>query len=90
MSVDEWRAVIDVHLNGSFFVARAAAPHFKSQGSGAYVHMTSKFGTHGQPRQANYSAAKLGIVGLSKSIAIDMEENAQSARTASRRGRGQQ
>src|SRR6185503_5548280 len=41
MSVEEWRAVIDVHLNGSFYVARAAAPHFKSQESGCYIHMTS-------------------------------------------------
>src|SRR3954464_10748314 len=72
MSVDEWRAVIDVHLNGSFYVARAAAPHFKSQQSGAYVHMTSTSGLIGNLGQANYSAAKLGIVGLSKSIALDM------------------
>jgi NAD(P)-dependent dehydrogenase (short-subunit alcohol dehydrogenase family) len=72
MSVDEWRAVIDVHLNGSFYVARAAAPHFKSQESGAYVHMTSTSGLVGNLGQANYSAAKLGIVGLSKSIALDM------------------
>ena len=72
MSVEEWRAVIDVHLNGSFYVARAAAPHFKSQESGAYVHMTSTSGLVGNLGQANYSAAKLGIVGLSKSIALDM------------------
>ncbi len=72
MSVDEWRAVIDVHLNGSFYVARAAAPHFKTQASGAYVHMTSTSGLVGNLGQANYSAAKLGIVGLSKSIALDM------------------
>ena len=72
MSIDEWRAVIDVHLNGSFYVARAAAPHFKSQQSGAYVHMTSTSGLVGNLGQANYSAAKLGIVGLSKSIALDM------------------
>ena len=72
MSVEEWRAVIDVHLNGSFYVARAAAPHFKSQQSGAYVHMTSTSGLIGNLGQANYSAAKLGIVGLSKSIALDM------------------
>ena len=71
MSVDEWRAVIDVHLNGSFYVARAAAPHFKTQESGAYVHMTSTSGLVGNLGQANYSAAKLGIVGLSKSIALD-------------------
>lgn len=72
MSVEEWRAVIDVHLNGSFYVARAAAPHFRSQQSGCYVHMTSTSGLVGNFGQANYSAAKLGIVGLSKSIALDM------------------
>jgi len=72
MSVDEWRAVIDVHLNGSFYVARAAAPHFKAQESGAYIHMTSTSGLVGNLGQANYAAAKLAIVGLSKSIALDM------------------
>jgi NAD(P)-dependent dehydrogenase (short-subunit alcohol dehydrogenase family) len=72
MSVDEWRAVVDVHLNGSFFVARAAAPHFKSQSSGSYVHMTSTSGLIGNLGQANYAAAKMGIVGLSKCIAMDM------------------
>jgi NAD(P)-dependent dehydrogenase (short-subunit alcohol dehydrogenase family) len=72
MSVEEWRAVIDVHLNGSFYVSRAAAPHFKSQQSGCYVHMTSTSGLVGNLGQANYAAAKLGIVGLSKSIALDM------------------
>ena len=72
MSGEEWRAVIDVHLNGSFYVARAAAPHFKSQESGACVHMTSTSGLVGNLGQANYSAAKLGIAGLSKSIALDM------------------
>jgi NAD(P)-dependent dehydrogenase (short-subunit alcohol dehydrogenase family) len=72
MSVEEWRAVIDVHLNGSFYVSRAAAPYLKSQESGCYVHMTSTSGLVGNLGQANYSAAKLGIVGLSKSIALDM------------------
>ncbi|MDH4095088.1 MAG: SDR family oxidoreductase [Betaproteobacteria bacterium] len=72
MSVEEWRAVIDVHLNGAFYVSRAAAPYFKSQNSGSYVHMTSTSGLIGNLGQANYSAAKLGIVGLSKSIALDM------------------
>lgn len=72
MSLEEWQAVINVHLNGSFYVARAAAPHFKAQASGSYVHMTSTSGLIGNPGQANYSAAKLGLVGLSKSIALDM------------------
>jgi len=47
MSVEEWRTVLDVHLNGSFFAARAAAPYFKSQESGCYVHMTSTSGLIG-------------------------------------------
>ncbi len=72
MSIEEWQAVINVHLNGSFYVARAAAPHFKAQASGAYIHMTSTSGLIGSPGQANYSAAKLGLVGLSKTIALDM------------------
>ncbi|HEX6530071.1 MAG TPA: SDR family oxidoreductase, partial [Burkholderiales bacterium] len=49
-----------------------AAPYFKSQNSGCYVHMTSTSGLVGNLGQANYSAAKLGITALSKSIALDM------------------
>jgi NAD(P)-dependent dehydrogenase (short-subunit alcohol dehydrogenase family) len=74
MSADEWDAVIKVHLYGSFFVSRAAAPHFKEQESGCYVHMTSTSGLVGNFGQANYSAAKLGITALSKSIALDMQK----------------
>lgn len=73
MSPDEWDAVLKVHLYGSFNVSRAAAPHFKEQGSGAFVHMTSTSGLIGNLGQANYSAAKLGIAALSKSIALDMQ-----------------
>jgi NAD(P)-dependent dehydrogenase (short-subunit alcohol dehydrogenase family) len=72
MSVDEWKAVIDVHLNGSFYMAKAVAAIFKSEERGAFVHMTSTSGLIGNFGQANYAAAKLGIVGLSKSIALDM------------------
>lgn len=74
MSEVDWRAVIDVHLNGAFQVAKAAAGFFKDQGSGAYVHFTSTSGLIGNLGQANYGAAKLGIVGLSNAIAIDMEK----------------
>jgi len=72
MSVDEFDAVIKVHLYGAYYVSRAAANHFKEQGSGAYVHMTSTSGLIGNFGQANYAAAKLGIAALSKSIALDM------------------
>ncbi|MFZ3209750.1 MAG: SDR family oxidoreductase [Geobacteraceae bacterium] len=73
MSIEEWKAVIDVHLNGTFYVSRAAANHFKDQQSGSYVHMTSTSGLIGNVGQANYAAAKLGIAALSKSIAHDMK-----------------
>lgn len=72
MTPEDWLSVINVHLNGSFFVSRAAADHFRKQMSGAYVHMTSTSGLVGNFGQANYSAAKLGITALSKSIALDM------------------
>ena len=74
MSEPEFDQVLAVHLKGSFNVSRAAAPHFKQQGSGVYVHLTSTSGLIGNFGQANYSAAKLGIVALSKSIALDMQK----------------
>jgi NAD(P)-dependent dehydrogenase (short-subunit alcohol dehydrogenase family) len=74
MSDDEWDAVIKVHLYGSYYVSRAAAPHFKEQQSGVYVHMTSTSGLIGNFGQANYAAAKLGVAALSKSIALDMQK----------------
>lgn len=73
MSVDDWDAVMKVHLYGAFFTSKAAAPHMKEQGSGSLVHMTSASGLIGNMGQANYAAAKLGIVALSKSIALDMQ-----------------
>jgi NAD(P)-dependent dehydrogenase (short-subunit alcohol dehydrogenase family) len=72
MSAEDWVSVIGVHLNGSFFVSRAAAEHFRQQESGAMVHITSTSGLIGNLGQANYAAAKLGITALSKSIALDM------------------
>ena len=72
MTEDDWLSVISVHLNGSFFVSRAAAEHYRKQESGAFVHITSTSGLIGNIGQANYSAAKLGITALSKSIALDM------------------
>ena len=73
MTESDWDAVIAVHLKGSFNMARAAAPHYRKQIGGAFVHMTSTSGLIGNFGQANYAAAKLGIVGLSKSLALDMQ-----------------
>jgi len=72
MTVEDWDAVLKVNLYGSFFVSRAAAPHFRKQESGVFVHMTSSSGLIGNIGQANYGAAKAGVVALSKSIALDM------------------
>ena len=74
MTTDEWDAVIKVHLYGAYFVSRAAALNFKEQESGSLIHMTSTSGLVGNLGQANYSAAKLGILALSKSIALDMQK----------------
>ena len=72
MTEEDWDAVINVHLKGSFNISRAAATVFREQESGCFVHMTSTSGLIGNFGQANYAAAKLGIVGLAKSIALDM------------------
>ena len=73
MSIDAFESVIKVHLMGSFYVSHAAARLFREQESGSFVHFTSTSGLVGNFGQANYAAAKLGIVGLSKSIALDMD-----------------
>ncbi len=73
MTEEEWDAVLGVHLKGSFNVSRAAAPVFREQNSGSFLHMTSTAGLVGAVGQANYASAKMGVVGLSRSIAMDME-----------------
>jgi len=72
MTEEDFDIVIDVHLKGSFNVARNAADIFRKQESGRMIHMSSTSGLIGNFGQANYSAAKLGIAGLSRSIALDM------------------
>lgn len=73
MSVDDWNYVVNVNLTGYFNVSKAAALQFKEQGYGSFVHFTSTSGLIGNFGQANYSAAKMGVVGLSNSIALDMQ-----------------
>ena len=72
MSIDAFESVIKVHLMGSFYVSHAAARLFREQESGSFVHFTSTSGLIGNFGQANYMAAKLGIHGLSRGIALDM------------------
>ena len=73
MTTADWTDVIAVHLNGSFNMSRAVAGHFREQKSGSFVHMTSTSGLIGNFGQANYMAAKMGIVGLSRGIALDLQ-----------------
>jgi NAD(P)-dependent dehydrogenase (short-subunit alcohol dehydrogenase family) len=73
MTREQWEAVINVHLNGCFYVSRAAADQFRKNESGCYIHMTSTSGLFGNLGQSNYAAAKLGIAGFSKTIALEMQ-----------------
>jgi NAD(P)-dependent dehydrogenase (short-subunit alcohol dehydrogenase family) len=72
MSEEEWDAVINTHLKGTFAVTRAAAPIMREQKWGRVINMTSTSGLIGNVGQANYAAAKLGILGLTKVTALDM------------------
>ncbi|XDA97921.1 SDR family NAD(P)-dependent oxidoreductase [Sulfitobacter sp. LCG007] len=73
MTYENFDAVVKVHLYGTFNVSRAAADVMREQGSGSLIHMTSTSGLIGNLAQANYSAAKLGIAALSKSLALDLQ-----------------
>jgi NAD(P)-dependent dehydrogenase (short-subunit alcohol dehydrogenase family) len=72
MTEEEWDSVIAVHLKGGFALTRAAAPRFREQRWGRFINMTSTSGLVGNVGQANYAAAKLGIVGLTRVTALDM------------------
>jgi NAD(P)-dependent dehydrogenase (short-subunit alcohol dehydrogenase family) len=79
MTDQDWDMVIDVHLNGSYNVTRAAINHFREQGEGSFVLFTSTSGLIGNIGQANYAAAKMGIVGLSRIIAMEgVQKNVRS------------
>lgn len=73
MSHHDWQTVINVNLNGTFNVSKAAALQFRKQEFGSFIHFTSTSGLVGSFGQANYSASKMGIAGLSRSLSLDME-----------------
>ena len=79
MSPEDWQAVIDVHLTGHFNVTRAAINLFREQNYGRIIMVSSTSGLIGNVGQANYGAAKMGIVGLARIVAM---ENAQKGITA--------
>ena len=74
MSEEEWDAVVGVHLKGTFNCIRAAAPHMREQKWGRYINFASTSGLVGNHGQSNYGAAKMGVVGLSKCAALDMQK----------------
>jgi NAD(P)-dependent dehydrogenase (short-subunit alcohol dehydrogenase family) len=71
MSDEDWDKVIEVHLRGAYNVSRASVEHFRNQQEGSYVHFTSTSGLIGNIGQANYAAAKLGVMGLSRILAME-------------------
>ena len=72
MSLDDFTAVIDVHLRGAWLGTRSAAAHMRGQARGAIVNVSSISGKVGNFGQTNYSAAKAGIVGLTKAAAKEL------------------
>jgi NAD(P)-dependent dehydrogenase (short-subunit alcohol dehydrogenase family) len=72
MSEEEWDAVIAVHLKGHFTVMQPATRHMRERKAGSIITFTSTAGLEGSPGQPNYSAAKEGIVGLTRSTALAM------------------
>ena len=79
MEDKDWDQVIDVHLNGTYNICRAAINHFREQGEGSFVLFTSTSGLIGNIGQANYAAAKMGIVGISRIIAMEgLQKNVRS------------
>lgn len=72
LTTGDWDAVIQTNLSGYFYTTKAALPHFTEQKSGKIIHISSFVGKAGNFGQANYSAAKAGIIGLTKTAAIEL------------------
>lgn len=72
LTSEQWRQVIGVHLDGTFHVIRAVVPHMRNAKYGRIVNVTSYTGMHGNIGQANYAAAKAGIIGLTKTVAKEV------------------
>jgi acetoacetyl-CoA reductase len=72
LSIEDWNRVIQNNLNSCFYTVKAALPHFMEQLSGTIINISSFVGHMGNFGQANYSAAKAGIIGFTKTAAIEM------------------
>ncbi|MGD0677119.1 MAG: 3-oxoacyl-ACP reductase FabG [Polyangiaceae bacterium] len=72
MLPEQWHTVLRTNLDATFFVTRAVAPHMIQRGCGAIVQMTSVSGLKGNAGQANYGASKAGMIGLTRSLAVEL------------------
>jgi 3-oxoacyl-[acyl-carrier protein] reductase len=72
MSLDEWQKVIDINLSAAFFAARTVARDMIRKRAGSIINMASVVGIHGNGGQANYSASKAGLIGVTKSLANEV------------------
>jgi NAD(P)-dependent dehydrogenase (short-subunit alcohol dehydrogenase family) len=72
MTIEEWHAVLKVNLSGAFYMIKAALGNMMDRGSGRIVNITSVIGETGNIGQANYSASKAGMVGLTKTLALEL------------------
>jgi len=69
---DEWRRVVEVNLNGTFYVNKAVVPAMKARNYGRIVNISSVAGKEGNPNLSAYSAAKAGVIGLTKSLGKEL------------------
>ena len=72
LSFDDWRRTMAVNLDGQFLCTRHAVPMLKTAGGGSIVNISSTAGLHGYPMRAPYSAAKWGVIGLTKTLAMEL------------------
>jgi NAD(P)-dependent dehydrogenase (short-subunit alcohol dehydrogenase family) len=72
LSIADWNTVVQTNLNGYFYTLKAALPHFMEQNGGKIIQVSSFVGKMGNFGQANYAAAKAGIIGLTKTVAIEL------------------
>jgi 2-dehydro-3-deoxy-L-rhamnonate dehydrogenase (NAD+) len=87
---DEWRRVVEVNLNGTFYVNKVVIPGMKARNYGRIVNISSVAGKEGNPNLSAYSAAKAGVIGLTKSLGkelakFDIAVNAITPATANTR-----
>jgi acetoacetyl-CoA reductase len=75
MEVDDWDQVVNLDLNASFYTVRAALPHMQEQEFGRIINISSVVGESGNPMQSNYSAAKAGMLGFTRTAALELAQN---------------